>query len=140
MSNNFNGWLIRFGSSVLPNSFLIIEGWEATPNQRTEVDAYRDANNLLHRETSENFKSKITMSVRSLELEEKILFQSIINSGMIDAAQRKVNVTYWNDETNQYETSSTGFYIPDIKWKIKSIDEKKNLMYYSEFAITLIEY
>ena len=138
--NNFNGWLIKFGEQVMPNSFLSLEGWEATPNQRTELDAYRDGNNLLHRETSENFKTKIVLSVHELELDEKILFQSIINSGMIDSTQRKVNVTYWNDETNQYVTSATGFYIPDIKWKIKRIDEAANQMYYKDFTLTLIEY
>lgn len=140
MSNNFNGWLIKFGSQIMPNGYLVLEGWEATPNQRTELDAYRDGNNLLHRETSENFKTKIVMSVRELELDEKIIFQSIINSGMIDSTQRKVNVTYWNDETNQYVTSQTGFYIPDIQWKIKRIDEKANQMFYKDFKLTLIEY
>lgn len=138
--SNFNGWLIKFGEQVMPNGYLLLEGWDATPNQRTELDAYRDGNNLLHRETSENFKTKIIMSVRELELDEKILFQSIINSGMIDSVQRKVNLTYWNDETNQYVTSPTGFYIPDIQWKIKRIDEKSNQMFYKDFAITLIEY
>lgn len=140
MSNNFNGWLIKFGSKTMPNRFLVLEGWESTPNQRTEVDAYRDGNNLLHRETSVNFKTKIVLSVRSLTLDEKIQFQSIINSGMVDVTQRKVDVTYWNDETNQYETSQTGFYIPDIKWKIQRIDEKEQQIYYKDFTLTLIEY
>lgn len=138
--SNFNGWLIKFGEQIMPNGYLLLEGWDATPNQRTELDAYRDGNNLLHRETSENFKTKIVMSVRELELDEKIIFQSIINSGMIDSTQRKVNVTYWNDETNQYVTSQTGFYIPDIQWKIKRIDEKANQMFYKDFKLTLIEY
>lgn len=140
MSNNFRGWLIKFGSQVLPNDFLLLEGWSATPNQRAEVDAYRDGNFLLHRETCENFKTKITMSVREMELEDKIRFQSIINSGMVDIVQRKVDVTYWNDETNQYVTSQTGFYIPDIVWNMKRIDEEECLIFYKDFTITLIEY
>ena len=45
----FGGWLIKFGDVVLPNSFLLADGWESTPNQRVEIDAYRDANILLHR-------------------------------------------------------------------------------------------
>lgn len=138
--SNFNGWLIKFGVTIMPNEFLVAEGWESTPNQRTEIDAYRDGNNLLHRETSENYKSKIVMSVRDLTLDEKITFQAIINSGMISEKERKVDVTYWNDETNQYVTSATGFYIPDIQWKIKRIDETEKQIYYKEFTITLIEY
>lgn len=138
--NNFDGWLIKFGEQIMPNEFLLAEGWEATPNQRTELDAYRDGNNLLHRETSENYKTKIVMSVSDLDLAEKIRFQEIINSGMIDAKERKVNVTYWNDETNQYVTSPTGFYIPDIKWVIENLDEEKKNIHYKKFTITLIEY
>ena len=52
----FNGWLIKFGDVILPNSFILADGWESVPNQRVEIDAYRDANVLLHRETSENFQ------------------------------------------------------------------------------------
>lgn len=138
--SNFNGWLIKFGEQIMPNDYLLVEGWESTPNQRTELDAYRDGNNFLHRETSENFKSKIVMSVADLDLDDKIRFLEIVNSGMIDAKERKVNVTYWNDETNQYITSSTGFYIPDIKWIIERVDEEAKNIHYKKFTITLIEY
>lgn len=44
MPGKFNGWLIKFGDVTLPNSFLLADGWESTPNQRVEIDAYRDAN------------------------------------------------------------------------------------------------
>jgi len=138
--SNFEGWLIKFGEQIMPNGYLLVEGWESTPNQRTEIDAYRDGNNLLHRETSENFKSKIVMSVADLDLADKIRFLDIINSGMIDAKERKVDVTYWNDETNQYITSPTGFYIPDIKWVIENVDEEEKNIHYKKFTITLIEY
>ena len=138
--SNFNGWLIKFGQQIMPNDFLVVEGWKAIPNQRTEIDAYRDGNNLLHRETSESFKTKIVMSVADLELAEKIRFLEIVNAGMINARERKVNVTYWNDETNQYVTSPTGFYIPDIEWVIERIDEDNLNIHYKKFTITLIEY
>lgn len=68
---NFEGWLIKFGNQIMPNGYLVTEGWKATPNQRVELDAYRDGNNLLHRETSENFKTKIIMAVAELNLEDK---------------------------------------------------------------------
>ena len=138
--SNFEGWLIKFGEQIMPNGYLLVEGWESTPNQRTEIDAYRDGNNVLHRETSENFKSKIVMSVANLDLADKMRFLDIVNSGMIDTKERKVDVTYWNDEINQYITSPTGFYIPDIKWVIESVDEEEKNIHYKKFTITLIEY
>ena len=33
----FNGWLIKFGNVILPNSFILADGWESTPNQRVEL-------------------------------------------------------------------------------------------------------
>ena len=54
---NFQGWLLKIGDVQLPNSFIVADGWDSTPNQRTEIDAYRDANVLLHRETSSNYKT-----------------------------------------------------------------------------------
>ena len=47
----FEGWLIKFGGIILPNSFILADGWNSVPNQRVELSAYRDANILLHRET-----------------------------------------------------------------------------------------
>lgn len=138
--SNFEGWLIKFGNQIMPNGYLVTEGWKATPNQRVELDAYRDGNNLLHRETSENFKTKIIMSVAELNLEDKIRFQEIVNSGMTNTRERKVDVTYWNDETNQYVTSATGFYIPDIEWVIKKVYEREKNILYKDFTITLDEY
>lgn len=48
----FEGWLIKFGGVILPNKFILADGWNSTPNQRIDIKAYRDANVLLHRETS----------------------------------------------------------------------------------------
>lgn len=56
MRYGFEGWLIKFGNVILPNSYLLADGWESTPNQRLELDAYRDANMLLHRETSKKLQ------------------------------------------------------------------------------------
>ncbi|WMC91264.1 DUF6711 family protein [Kineothrix sp. MB12-C1] len=137
----FGGWLIKFGNVTLPNSFLLADGWESTPNQRVEIDAYRDANVLLHRETSENYKTKITFSVREMNLSEKMAFQNVIGLATLSGAEkkeRKVSVTYWNDEDNVY--TSAVMYMPDIKYQIHTVDERKNDINYNSFKVTLIEY
>ena len=132
----FQGWLIKFGETVLPNKYL--EGYKETPNQRLELAAYRDTDALLHRETSPNFKSKIVLSVRELFLGEKIVFKAIVDAGIILDTERKVSVTYWNSEEMEYKTGI--FYMPDIEYEVKHISEKKFNMLYSAFQIELIEY
>lgn len=141
MSANFQGWLIKFGNVQLPNSFLVADGWESTPNQRMELDAYRDANVLLHRETAANYKTKIKLNIRELTLAERVALDNVIGLALLpatDARQRRVSVTYWNDESLSYVSGI--FYIPDLTYVIHRVDEENNDIEYQPFSLTLIEY
>lgn len=134
----FEGWLIKFGNTALPNGYL--EKYKETPNQRLELDAYRDVAALLHRETSPNYKSKIVVPIRKLYLGEKIVLKAIVDSGIVSGGERerKVSVTYWNSEELEYKTGT--FYMPDIEYTISHIDVRKLNMVYEPFEIQLIEY
>lgn len=88
MPGKFNGWLIKFGDVTLPNSFLLADGWESTPNQRVEIDAYRDANILLHRETSPNFKTKLKLNIREMNLEERMAFDNAIGLATLPTTEK----------------------------------------------------
>lgn len=132
----FEGWLVKFGDTAVPNGYL--EKYKETPNQRIEVSAYRDADVLLHRETSPNYKSKIVIPIRKLYLGEKILLKAIIDSGMVNETERKISATYWNSEEMNYKSGI--FYIPDIEYTISHVDERKLNMVYEPFEIRLIEY
>jgi hypothetical protein len=104
-------YLLSFNGTTLPTKYITSDGYVTTPNQRTELEAYRDANILLHRVTSPNFKTTIMFTTCPMSLSDKIKFQNIIKSGMINPTERKVFVEYWNDETNEYTTGY--FYISD---------------------------
>ncbi len=135
----FNGWLIKFGGVELPNSFLLADGWESTPNQRVEIEAYRDANILLHRETSKNFKTSLKLNIRSLNLEEMTAFKKVIGLATLntnDKKQRKVAVNYWNDETLTYEYAE--MYMPNVSYTIHAVHGKD--IEYNSFTIELIQY
>jgi len=132
----YSGYLLQFGNMLLPNKYIAQNTYSVTPNQRTELSAYRDNNNSLHRATSSNFKTKITFSTTPLELTDKQTIQAIIANGMTDSTERKVLVTYWNDETNSYSVGE--FYIPDITFNV--IDTIGDSIYYGPISYTLIEY
>lgn len=137
----FNGWLIKFGDVVLPNSFILADGWESTPNQRVEIDAYRDANVLLHRETSENFKTSLTLNIRAMNLEEMTAFKNVIGLATLDVInkrQRRVMVTYWNDEDLNYKTAV--MYMTDTSYSIHTVNEETKDIEYNSFSLELIEY
>ena len=135
--SNFQGYLLKFGDTEFPNNYLDFDNQASTPNQRTEAEAYVDANNELHRITLPKYRTKIEYNtIDNLSLADKIAIQNVLSQGLINFVQRKYLVTYWNDETNSYETSN--FYIPDTTFQIKKITAD-NIIYRS-FKLTLIEY
>lgn len=139
MTHTFEGWLLKFGDQELPLKYLSKDGCDSTPDQRTEIDSYRDADNLLHRETSPNHKTKLEYNtVDDLTLEDKIAIQQVMKAGLLDEVQRKYRITYWNDERNEYETGD--FYVPDITFRQKRVDKVKRSIVYGSIRIALIEY
>ncbi len=141
MRYGFEGWLIKFGNVILPNSYLLADGWESTPNQRLELDAYRDANMLLHRETSKNYKTSLTLNIRDMTLEEMNAFKNVVGLATLpnaDRNERKVAVSYWNDETLSYDSGI--FYMPDITYTIHYVNEEEPDIEYNPFMVELIEY
>lgn len=135
--NNYKGYLLKFGDYQLPNSFL--NKYPSTPNQRIEKKAFRDNTEYLNRVTSPNFKSVVKPEIRSLSLDETILFESIKAHGLLNADQRKYRVTYWNRETLDYSIAE--FYIPDIEYNINHIAcEETGELYYDAFTLEMIQY
>ena len=132
--SNYAGYFISISGQKLPNSYLT--GYSITPNQRTELSAYRDNNNLLNRVTSPNFKTKITITTKPLFIDEKINLQNIIAAGYTNYVQRKVSMTYYNDEDDKYYTGD--FYVPDITFSVKYCSG--NDVLYNPVEISLIEY
>ena len=132
--SRYAGYFLKFGGTKLPNEYLT--SFSSTPNQRSELSAYRDNNNLLNRVTSPNFKTKITFRTKPLFIDEKINMQNIIAGGYTNYIERKASVTYYNEETDAYYTGD--FYVPDVNFTVKYCSGGTIL--YEPVEITLIEY
>ena len=52
--------------------------------------------------------------------------------------ERKLMVTYWNDEELNYKTAT--MYMPDVTYSIHTVDEDEKNIEYNPFSIELIEY
>lgn len=142
---NFKGWLIAFGGVELPNSFLLKGGFKSNPNQRIQREAYRDESPqvLLHIETADGTKSKITLKIRELTLEEREAFDAVIGIatlGYTEKKQRKVRVKYWNDDLGVLDYREGDFYIADPEFTIKTVDEEEGNIHYESFTLTLVEF
>lgn len=146
MSSNWQGYLFKkteqVGTTVVdvkfPDKYIALESWDSTPNQREEIKAYRDDNTRnLTRITAQGKKSTFSFKTRKyLHLAEKMEIQNFFTSSETDPNQRKIQLTYWNEEDNKYKTGD--FYRPNMKFKIYKISNDDII--YDEMSFELIEY
>ena len=139
---NWKGYLIKKtvnGSDVIfPHQYIALESWESTPNQREEIKAYRDDNTRdLTRITAQGKKSVFKFKTRNyLHLAEKQEIQNFFTSSESDPNQRRITLTIWNEENNDYMTAD--FYRPNMKFEIYKISQTDII--YKEFQFELIQY
>lgn len=124
-----------------PHKYIQLSSWETNPNQREEIKAYRDDNTRnLTRYTAAGMKTSIKFKTRPfLHLVEKTEIQKFFTDHETDAEaqlQRKVSITFWNDETNDYQTGF--FYRPNMAFTIEKISGTD--IVYREFQFELVEY
>lgn len=125
-------------NQIFPNKYIAAESWDSNPNNREEVKAYRDENTRdLVRVTAAGRKSALQFSTReNLHLKDKMAVQAFFTAAESDSDQRKINLQFWNDETNDYQTGD--FYRPNTTFKIKKATE--NDLIYDSITIDLVEY
>lgn len=134
----FNGYLIKFVKTgkLFPHELIAKDTYKSTPLQRTEITAFRDNNNLLHRETSANYKSKIEFQTLQLNVSQLKKIRDVLDLAFDNEQQRKIRVEYWDDELLMYRTMTA--YIPDITYEVKKITN--NDITYAPVTFTFIEY
>lgn len=137
-STDWKGYLIKFGKVEVPNSYIeMTEDNQSQPNQREEISAERDDyTRELKRVTAPGHITKLRYVFRSMTLKQRRALRNVMKSGLVNAEQRKYNVTYWNDEHLRYEKGE--FYIPDIVYSIKSVS--KSDIVYNKIEMTMISY
>lgn len=134
----FKGYLLKSVKSgkIFPDYLLQLENYSSTPLQRTEIDAYRDTVNLLHRTTSPNHKTSIKFTTLRLNLDEMRIIRNWFNAAFSNSNQRKLTVEYWDDELLDYRQMTA--YCPDITYQYKKISADNII--YMPTTFQLIEY
>lgn len=133
----FEGYLMKSFGTTFPHKYIQISTYQTTPSQRQDLDSYQDSKGNLHRTVVPHDRSKIVFkTIDDLKLAEKQEIQAFFNGAMTNARERKISLTYWNDEDNMYKMGS--FYIPDVTYPIKRI--MGNDIVYDSVEYHLIEY
>lgn len=109
----YQGWLLKVGDYPIDAKRFIKPGYSAYINVQ-DLDSYRDANGVLHRDALEHAPIKIEWEtpamLTDLDMEE---FFTNIRRNYIIPTERKVIVTAYIPELCDYVTKEC--YFPDIK-------------------------
>lgn len=132
----YEGYLIMLGTTKFPMKYIVASTYISSPNQRTELKAYTNAQNKLIRQTATRYRSKVEFETPPLFLDELQEIRNMLNKALINAVERKISVKYWNDEDLRYETMTC--YMPDIDYKLKG--EVNGTLLYEPIRLAFIEY
>ena len=136
----FAGYLFKAtaNNTIFPMKYIAFDKWSSTPKQREEVKAWRDDNTReLFRITASGKKSVFQFTTRENLTDKDV--EAILNfftTAETNHEQRKIQLTYWNEESRVYDTGY--FYRPNMPFKIKTI--RGNMIIYEALTIDLIEY
>lgn len=135
----FDGTLLTVGSYAITGQKYIDYGkYNATINVQ-DLDSYRDANGVLHRNALDHAPVKIEFETKENLTNEDIgTFMGSIRSNFSVEKERKASVRAFVPEINDYITQE--MYMPDPQFKIKRIDPKTNTIYYESTRIAFIGY
>lgn len=134
----FNGTLLSFPDTgkAFPNKYIEASTFSVTPAQRSEVQAYRDADNYLHRVTSSNTKVSLSFNTVPMNLADMIAVRTLFNEAFIDSLQRKIRIRFWDDEIMNYKTAVC--YMPDTQYTKEEVT--RDNIRYAPVTFEFIEY
>ena len=134
----FAVYLLRVGSYEIDGTkFINWSKYNVTRNIQ-DLDSYRDASGVLHRNALDHVPLKVEFETReNLTNADMAEFFGNINSNL-DAKERKATVTVYVPELDAYETQE--MYMADPQFKIRRIEPKTNVIHYESVRVAFIGY
>lgn len=134
----FAGYLIKLtqNSEIVPYEF--IQTFKSTPNQRTDMDDYTDANGELHRNVLSHTSTKTEWTTPPLKIARWEELMALLKRNYINEQERKIPVEYYNFESCDYKTGY--FYIPDFTVEALLVKTATNDMLINSVRLAIIEY
>ena len=138
----FSGYLIKVGTGLaaveIPMKYMRYTSYKVTPDQRMEWSAERDTTGVLHRETVANKPPKIEFETPYMTNSDIVALNTLIQGKYTVAAERKLDITYYDPESDSYKTAAV--YMPDVDYKIYNVDSVHNKILYEPLRYAFIGY
>lgn len=138
----FSGYLIKVGTGLaaveIPMKYMRYTSYKVTPDQRMEWSAERDTTGVLHRETVANKPPKIEFETPYMTNSDIVALNTMIQGKYTVAAERKLDITYYDPESDSYKTAAV--YMPDVDYKIYNVDSTNKKILYEPLRYAFIGY
>ena len=123
----FSGYLLKIGDYTFPTEHIAYQTFKPIRGVQ-DLDSYRDANGVLHRNALSHEVYKVEFQSRSMTNHEYDSIMDNIRSRYINSQERKVQVDMYVPETGQY-TGLIDAYMPDPEVTIQQIINGTTLKY-----------
>ena len=132
----YAGYLLSVGNYTIPLKYIQAESYKVTFNSQ-DIDSYRDANGVLHREALSTFVPKVEFNVvPMLDNTQLAEFLGNIKANYTNATERKVMASVYIPETDSYVSQS--MYVADFTPEMYFANSQK--IQYKSFRFALIGY
>ena len=130
----FNGtYYLKAGNYEIPLKYMKLDSFKASPDQRQDLDSYRDADGILHRTVLPHTATKVEFQTPPMLVADFRALVDGIRANFTNSLARDVTLTYYDMETDTYKTGY--FYMPG------TLDfNVYNKQIYNSFRIAFIEY
>lgn len=130
--------LFKFGNADFSN-LIRAESYEITPCARQDLDSYRDALGVLHRNALEHTATIVEFDIKMLKEAEMNKLMSAIRNSYINYSERDANCEYYDPETNTMKTGH--FYIDsNLKFSLYAVWENNGGKFFKETHFKFVEY
>lgn len=132
----YSGYLIKVGSYTVPFRYIEAKKYKASIKGQ-DLDSYRDANGILHRDALKNAVIKIEWETPD-DIDEPALRQLMdsIQGQYTNQTEKKALVTAYMPEIGRYV--SMYCYAPDIEYTIRYANE--TTIEYESFRLAFTGY
>ena len=135
----FAGYLLRVGNYEIDGTYYI--NWDKYNVTRNiqDLDSYRDANGVLHRNALDHVPIKVEFETReNLTNSDIATFFGNIRANYTVPKERRAMITAYVPELDSYITQE--MYMADPQFKIKRIEPKTNVIHYERVRVAFIGY
>ena len=134
----FTGSLLRISGDNFPLKYVFKESYKVPPNRRQDLDPYRDANGLLHRNTLAHTATTIQFQTKPMWNDDFDKMMNFIRSRYTNTKEKKLTLTYFSPDINNYMQGT--FYMPDVEYNMDLVDTVNNKIFYLSTTLEFIEY